>query len=1120
MDKEKQKYQNFCRDLTERYLKELSGEGENSEYIYNMRPTEKIVIGILDSNIQNDESTRYTSIPIVKVQFFIDNDTTGNYKIDFSGNLYYNVLPTYEEEKEYFEKQKREKEQRKFDESELQEEIDNNDKFEKTEFILKYKKISVNDVWKNIVISKKELLEKGKIDISERLNNAIQNLDFSDSVFYDTRDIQATILESKETFEKYIKTHLGDSDNQIIQSIPKWEFNAFIECIKSNERNKNVVTLVLENITEKGQDYKAKDFERKKYATPLFNVGLQIEPQNGAKFEEIELDNFEKSYKVNSKVVTKGEWLSAEFEDGKIVTKNVPQFIEKRLITKNEYNDNANLKSLQENPIENLKTILKGMNDYYKIISLQDIDDNDYRNDLRKFKQEIRRFEMGIQILKDPEFEAMKKAFICMNKTFEGKISYWRLFQIVFITSMISDIVYNENKDYLESEIYNYNDYSVAEIIYFPTGGGKTEAFLGTVILSAFYDRFIGKNYGVNTVIKYPLRLLSIQQLERTLEIILRANKVLKETNEIKNSPIFTLGYFVGSSNTPNEINEDEIAKYEHKKEYILIDKCPECGEKIDVVYNTKSKVLEHKCTKCDKVLPLYIVDNEIYRFLPTILISTVDKLATISLNDGFRNILGGTRYRCATHGFSFNSRCTCNVHDSMEDVYITQKASLAPTLFIQDEIHLLKESLGVFSSHYESLLSYYMSDLIDEKHRKKIKYIGATATISGADYLVKELYDKECRIFPSPSTYSSGENFYSKLSDDDITRIIVGFAPFGDSINARIEYAVSILRILLYEMYNNPSKYSAKYEMTDEEFKEMIFYYWTSIVYFRSKNDNNKLRNTFEQQANYGRMKDIPDANFNIVRMTGDEDFSQIKESLNSMTSNKNKMEADNLILATSTISHGVDSKDFNNIFFYGIPSNTAEYIQSYSRVGRTYTGLVVDIIRLARNRDVSFLKYFNMMHNYKDYLIDETRLNSKSTIAMYRTFPGIFISLLKHYYSVKDGKKYETLGEVDSFFFDKGTDNAFDFLNKLLDIYKCKELDSSNSIYASYKKGLEEEFMNTIKRLHESLKIFNTVNKRLKSHIQEFTTFGFSAMTSLRDVDINYDIGLQFGGNENEAK
>ena len=381
MDKEKQKYQDFCKDLTEIYLKELSGEGENSDYIYYMRPTEKIVIGILDSNIQNSESTRYTSIPIVKVQFFINNETTGDYKIDFSGNLYYNVLPTYEEQKEFFEKQKHEKEQRRFDDIAPHEEVDNSEKYEETQFVLKYKKISINSIWNNIIISKKELLEKGIVDVSNKLNDALDSLDYSDSVFYDNRDIQTGILESNEKYEKYVRTHYGDSDNQIIHAIPRWKFNAYLECKKSNEKNKSVVTLMLENITEKGQDFNAVDFENKKYSTPLFNVGLQIEPQNGADFEEIELDNFEKSYKVNSRVVTKGEWLSAEYEDGKIVTKNVPLFIEKRLITKDAYNDNTNIKNLQLNPIENLKTILKGMNNYYEIISLQNIDDNNYRND-------------------------------------------------------------------------------------------------------------------------------------------------------------------------------------------------------------------------------------------------------------------------------------------------------------------------------------------------------------------------------------------------------------------------------------------------------------------------------------------------------------------------------------------------------------------------------------------------------------------------------------------------------------------------------------------------------------------------------------------------------------------
>ena len=94
-------------------------------------------------------------------------------------------------------------------------------------------------------------------------------------------------------------------------------------------------------------------------------------------------------------------------------------------------------------------------------------------------------------------------------------------------------------------------------------------------------------------------------------------------------------------------------------------------------------------------------------------------------------------------------------------------------------------------------------------------------------------------------------------------------------------------------------------------------FLYWTTIVYFNSKNDNNKLRNTFDQQANIEHLGDIPDAKFNIIKMTGDEDFTEIKDSLNDIQREKNKMKTHNLILATSTISHGVDEDEFNNIFF-----------------------------------------------------------------------------------------------------------------------------------------------------------------------------------------------------------
>ena len=98
---EKKIYQEFCLDLTKKYLDELSGNGEKDDYIYEIRPTEKIAIGILDSGINNDEATRYTSMPMIKVQFYVDSYEAGELSLNLKGNLYYNVLPAYQEQLEY-----------------------------------------------------------------------------------------------------------------------------------------------------------------------------------------------------------------------------------------------------------------------------------------------------------------------------------------------------------------------------------------------------------------------------------------------------------------------------------------------------------------------------------------------------------------------------------------------------------------------------------------------------------------------------------------------------------------------------------------------------------------------------------------------------------------------------------------------------------------------------------------------------------------------------------------------------------------------------------------------------------------------------------------------------------
>ena len=1120
---EKQKYQKFCGDLQKKYIDYLSGEGVSNEIIYDRLPSERLAIGVLDSEVDiEDERTFARAMPVAKIQFYSDLKEEGMLAFQISGNLYYNVLPTYEEEMEYIEKQKqrlnRQNENEDGDEAADSGDAEEND-FNKPRFREKFKRVKLDEILPTINIDKKTLLEKTRMDLSDQINDALGNEEnYPGAIFYATdRSIPLKSIESKEQYDDYVRRHSFGENSQIVKAILKWQLKVIVSCDIISD-HKCVITLSVENITAKPSDYnrKKKDFMNTKYSIPVYNIGLKVTGNQGFVFDKVSLNNFVQSYKIDSDIRAKGEWLTAKFDETKneIITENTPVFKEYRILTRDEYNNVVTFDNLQRDPEKYLNEVLSGMNKYYEMIAARtEFEDNpEFLDDLKKFAQEKQRFEMGLRILADDNFPEMRKAFVLMNRTFQNnQFSNWRLFQIVFIVSMIPDIVYSGNEDFVKS-MFGYMGENTADILYFPTGGGKTEAFLGTVALSMFYDRLMGKEFGVNSVIKYPLRLLSVQQLERTLNMIINANDVLKR--ELPGHQEFSLGYYVGSSNTPNQIDVNNLEKYNHSLDYTLVKRCPyhDCDGEIEVEFNEDRHVLEHKCKSCKRVLPLYIVDTEIYRYVPTVVISTVDKFASIATQDGFRNLIGGARKYCKKHGFCTGKKCAVNAADEVVDIESIQKESMVPSFFIQDEVHLLKESLGVFSAHYESLVDEYTMHSLPENYRKRIKHIGATATISGADTLVGELYNKECVIFPSPSTYSNGDSFYSYRSKDDLGRIIIGFAPYGDSIMARVEYSVSALRIILDDYYANAEKYCSAYEMNEEEFRRMVFYYWTTIIYCSSKRDGNDLVNTFEQQANLKSLVDHPDAKFNIAKMTGDEDFSDIKTTLQEIESERNKRVAKNLIMATSTISHGVDSKEFNDMFFYGIPSNTAEYIQSYSRVGRFYTGIVIDVIRLLRNRDVSFLKYFDLYHKYKDYLIDETDINTKAIVAIERTFPGIFMAIMRHHFAVLQNRSYDTLKPLAEFL--NSQQNRKELFEILCRIYRCSDLQS-DSYNVTLQKVLAERILRIVKNLQHMLEESATNTTKVVPKMGILTEDGFRVMTSLRNVDVDYNIVLAKGGN-----
>jgi hypothetical protein len=473
---------------------------------------------------------------------------------------------------------------------------------------------------------------------------------------------------------------------------------------------------------------------------------------------------------------------------------------------------------------------------------LSDTAKENYRQALSDYSTEISRFEEGIQQIEYTDW--VKRAFILMNRTFGTRmesnshpIEGWRLFQIVFIVSMICEVIRCEYKDDLEQGLINA-DNDIANLLYFPTGGGKTEAFLGITVFSMFFDRIRGKNEGITAILKYPLRLLAVQQLERVLTIIMKANIIREQDTQLKDTNHFSLGFYVGKSNTPNRIDPNEQlsnrGNQNASKQLILesdqdtlneyyrfIDTCPVCGKKhINIKFNHEGWRLEHICDNPEchvHALPLYIVDNEIYRYLPTVIVSTIDKMAMVGTTDEFKMLFGQVKNRCKIHGFTSGSKCLCSkagCKNPLEKVGLLKDP--IPTLFIQDELHLVKESLGTFDAHYESFLKYYAENLVPDQQKKKIRYIGATATISMYEEHLNNLYHMNGRRFPCEYPSMQGDrNFYSKTDESDITRIILGYVPYGRSITDSVWQSVLAMRVIVYDMMVYAEEY---YKILKEE--------------------------------------------------------------------------------------------------------------------------------------------------------------------------------------------------------------------------------------------------------------------------------------------------------------
>ena len=1133
----------LANEIVKRFVEAISGTGKPQIIKYN--PNDRIYVGKLSPQSSADSFSSSVLIKQISVDFRLNKSELGKAELEIypQGNFFFRVLPTYEQQKEFF----YEEFISTFSESNLSsfEDIINSfDAHTLSEEMLAYK-VSLLPVYEKIGIDRNERCLKVKlsevydptVEYGTLMDNAAFQQDlqlFVEELCEETKNRPGIIpcqfrdkltiqdLLTVDAWDKYKKRQVAREE---FDMFPRFNFGITMDA----KGNGDIVeiTIALSNETQFGDEsggFGQAAAKNDAYRiNTLFNSGLRIRCVN-AKFVPIELDYFADDYKYDPKVYALGNNCNVEYNEGsmEIQTIHVPKYVQNRLKT----NDSLAVKfdDLISDPCSVLtdihKKMLKELSDWKKDYNSRDdltaLGKKQFDTEIKTFEIEIRRFKTGLDLIE--KYNMIRSAFVYMNRSFKmcaKGYDSWRLFQVVFIVSLILDIVAHEPELILDDELRNKAKTDDIDILYFPTGGGKTEAFLGILIFNLFFDRLREKEGGVTALIKYPLRLLSVQQVQRTANILAMAENIRVE--EGLGGERFSLGYFVGEGNTPNKI-ESELEKElqnmtpdEMDEKYRLLDVCPFCkGDTVHVVYDSEKKALRHICSnpECEShgEIPLFMVDDDIYRNIPSVIISTVDKMTAIGLNMRFHNLLCGATYKCPKHGYTARKRCwTAGCDCTPADFKRIKLKDPAPTLLIQDELHLIKESLGTYDSHYETLIEYFVKEL--SGCNRGIKVIGATATISAYETQAKHLYWKNAIRFPAASPYLD-HNFYSYTDPDDIGRIIIGFAPFGKAIVNSVAYSLQYLKRVVYELYRNPE---IVYEIpgielvgSDEEKRSAVYKlledYWIILEYNNVKMESNRVLQALEDPINTELIAEHIEPLL-AKKMTGDDTFQEVRATLSAIEhANSAIDDLDfNMIAATSMISHGVDADRFNLMLFYGMPGNTAEYIQAYSRVGRKHPGVVIDIMRPSREKDQSYLKNFNKFHEYKDILVDSVSINRWATKAVENTLPGILSAILLNYYAYElqftagseDISKYKDLKHA----FQSGIITSEELKQHAYNVYKCSDNDSS--IGKLYRETIDRK----IDDLFEGIKNGSFDGKMYLT--SAFSKCYFHVMQSLRDTD-----------------
>lgn len=615
---------------------------------------------------------------------------------------------------------------------------------------------------------------------------------------------------------------------------------------------------------------------------------------------------------------------------------------------------------------------------------------------------EVQRLRRGLQLLVDDP--TILRAFRLMNRAIAysaaGKYPGWRPFQLGFLLGAIGFLTDPD----VEADI--------VDTVWFATGGGKTETYLGLLVTSALHDRMTGKSSGITAWARFPLRLLSLQQTQRFADALAGAERVRREEN-ISGAP-FSLGFFVGKGGTPNKVvkdadgNDPDPDSAGMPDSYQVLLHCPFCrADSIEMRFDRRFWRLTHECTNdaCswpERSLPFYVVDQEIYRFLPTVVLGTLDKAASIGMQAAMRGLVGPPLGICSEpmHGYTYAPRKVrpngCLVPDcpGTRTELRMPRERFAPSLRLQDELHLLRDSLGAVDSHYESLLDHLQREL----GASRAKVVASSATLSGHDRQVEVLYHRTGRVFPQPGP-SAGESFWTRRTDAPLRRF-VAVAPRGVTLEHVSDRTVSVLQESVRWLHAEPEVVCARAGIDSAHAARLLSMYGTDVIYGTTLYDVEAAERSLASNSTAGEM--------NSVQLTGQTDFDDVRGILDRLENPEPDFgKRIHVVAASSMLSHGVDVERLNVMVMLGLPLSSAEFIQTSARVGRMWPGLVHVLHKIGRERDGQTFRHFQHYVTHGDRFVEPIPITRRSRRVLRLTMPGIVEARRLHLMEPASAKK-----------------------------------------------------------------------------------------------------------------